>query len=50
MMGESNTKKKFQMMEGLKREARDEQWQESPTILKAGDSTELTRHKSRAIE
>lgn len=45
MMGEFNAKKKFHMMEGLKREARDGQWQEAPTILKAGDSAEVTRQK-----
>lgn len=49
MMGEFNAKKKFHMMEGLKREPRDEQWQEAPTFLKVGDTAEVTRHKSRAI-
>lgn len=46
MMGGFNAKKKFHMMEGRKREPRDEQRQEAPTILRVGDTAEVTRHKA----
>lgn len=46
IVGEFTAKKKLHKMEGLEREARGEQWQEAPTALKAGDSAEVTRHRS----